>query len=69
MRYALLFWLVVLTATLTLGTLCTQFVLTVLFHHTIATLWAILLTLLTGDLSIGLAIVLKVLLIVGLIKG
>jgi len=53
----------------TIGALCINYDLGVLLHKTIPFFWAFLLNLVVGPISIGLAIVLKVLILLGVLQG
>jgi hypothetical protein len=52
-----------------LGAYCVNYDLSLSFHRTIPFFWAFVITFITGNLSIMLAIVLKILAILGVIQG
>lgn len=52
-----------------LGAFCVNYVLSVVAHHTIPFIWAFLLSIVTGDLTIPAAIVVKVLVLLGVLHG
>lgn len=52
-----------------LGAFCVNFTLLHTLHKTIPMFWAFLVAILTGDLAVPVAIVVKVLMILGIIAG
>lgn len=67
LAFGLLYLAVVLTLVFFVGPFCVNFVLLHIAHHTIAYGWAFLLSLVTGELTIPAAIVVKVLVLLGIL--
>lgn len=69
MKLVFLFQILFTLAILALGTFCVNYDLGVILHKHIPTIWAFGLNLFTGNLSITVAIVLKVLKLLGVIAA
>lgn len=69
MKFFFLFQLALVIAVFSLGTYCVNYDFAHTLHHTIPAFWAFVVNVLTGGLSITVAIILKILILLQVIKG